>query len=213
LLQGTRSAMDANPAFPAFARSPHYSKELIFGCATDGVAFLRKWLDDHPDSPAVALLDDLPASGEQILHYEKHVSGDRPAVIDLSSLAKRLPEDWRPYYENSLGEFTLRALCESHEATRDSSSAIAAGWDGCRIRAFETGKDGLVVLGHSNWDSEKDAAEFRRGFSSLLQASRETADWEVRAERSRVVFVIGLPDQEERSSVLDALADAPVTGS
>jgi hypothetical protein len=91
ILARTRGAMEAGPGLPVLARSPHFTREPFFGRAFCGAAFFRAWLEKHPGTPVVAILDSSPISGEQILHYERHALSDRPAALDFSRLADRLP--------------------------------------------------------------------------------------------------------------------------
>jgi len=213
MLQGARKAMEANPHLVAFAQSPLVLKASLFGYALDGVRFCRAWLEDHPDGHLVSVLDRLPASGEQIIHYDKYIADDRPAVIDLRELTQRLPKDWRPYYENNLGEFAVRVLCETHDASRAIADTVAAGWDGCRIRAFETEQGQIVVVGLSIWDRERDAQEFQGGLSSILSGFRDPGDWETQANGRRVSFVLGIKEPAARRLALNALADVRIEPS
>lgn len=211
MLRSTYENMERNSSFPLFGRSPRYLREMLFGTALDGVGFCRAWLKDHPEGKLVSLLDSLPASGEQVLHYDKYREGDRPTRIDLTGLGPSLPAAWRLYDENTLGEAAIRTLCQTHEVTRESAGQIAAGWDGCRFAAFEDGDGKLSVLGLSAWDRPEDAQEFQDGLLRLLADCRDEADYAVQVDGSRVSFVVGVGDPEARLLASNALGGVPIS--
>ncbi len=211
LLQAIQAQLEASPDYPVLTAAPRYVKELIFGRAIRGTAFIRAVLRDRPGVKLAALLDSLPASAEQILHYEKYTEGDRPASIDLSALDGHLPPDWRPYFANSLSEFEILLLAESHDATRPSAASIAAGWDGCRFRAFETGDGSLAILGLAAWDTVEDAREFREGALRALADCSDSGTVAVEQSDRLVRFVVGLSDGPARQLASRALTTARVS--
>jgi hypothetical protein len=206
MLEGTRKSMQASPGFKEFAKAPPYLVENLFGRGVQGIAFCREYLQAHPDTELAALLDALPASGEQILHGEKYRENDLPVPIDLSSLASRLPGGLRPYLAGNLGEFHVKVLCESHAATRETAAQIAAGWDGFRFEAFEDDESRLVVLGLSAWDSEPDAVEFAEGFAKVLADVHDPRTVAVERDGRFVRFTIDTGAKEARRASLNALA-------
>jgi hypothetical protein len=211
LLQATRAQLEASPDYPVLAAAPPYVKELIFGRAIRGTAFIRALLRDRPTVRLATLLDSLPASTEQILHYEKFTEGDRPASIDLSALDRHLPRDWRPYFANSLSELEILLLAEGHDATRPSAASIAAGWDGCRFRAFEATDGSLAILGLAVWDTAEDAREFSEGFVRALADCSGPGTVAVEQSDLLVRFVVGLPEGPDRRTALEALAAARIS--
>jgi hypothetical protein len=204
MLRGTQRQVEAQPEFAAYAAAPRCLQEALFGRAIEGVGFCRALLEERPGFELATLLDSLPASGEQILHYEKYVQGDEPHVIDLSGLDGKVPSDWQPYHANTLGEFEIRTLCETHEV--ESAAEIAAGWDGCRFRAFEDGKGRLSILGLSAWDSELDASEFAHGLSQVVAQGGDSRSFAVEQSGPWVHFVIGPSGEKDKLALLHALA-------
>jgi hypothetical protein len=207
MLEATRAELESGSTYSAFARSPRYLKEKLFGPAILGVSFCRTLVRGRPAFLPATLLDTLPASGEQILHYDRYVANDRPTAIDLSALDEKLPAGWRPYYANALGEFDIRMMFEGLAATKETATRIAEGWDGCRFRAFEDDEGRLIVLGLSAWDTESDAEDFA---SALGQVAAERAGGErtgVARSGTWVRFVIGSREPGTRETALSALAE------
>lgn len=211
MLGSTRSQMARSPAFPEYAKAPLYLTESMFGAGLNGIAFCRSLIKENPEIKLATLLASLPASSEQILHFEKYRADDRPTPIDLSGLSSHLPDDWEPYFANNLGEFHVRVLCESHDATEDSGDTIAEGWDGCEFQAFMDAEDHLTILGLSVWDSEADAQEFADGFGLVLAAVHDPEMYTIECENSYVRFVIGLAEGETRQRSMKALRSIQAT--
>ncbi len=175
----------------ALSRSPLYLRESLLNPYAEGGGFVQTWLRRNPEKKMAELLVSRPSTSEQVIHYEKFESGEGPTPIDLSALDPRLPGDWTLYYSNTLGEFDLLLLFRSHAETERYADQLAAGWGGCRWRAYRTGSDDLVIIGLSAWDSEDDAAEFREGFSRVLSGMRGPGDYDLTQDGRAVAFVIG----------------------
>jgi len=144
------------------------------------------------------------------------VAGDEPTQIDLGVVDRLLPGSWQRIFANTLGEFEVKVLCQSHETTRASSVEVSAGWDGIRVAAYETGDGRTVVVGSSVWDSLDDADEFQDALVAILSEIHGTDGFEVLGRADRVSFVTGMAAAEGRSALLEALsgsAAAQVAGT
>ena len=210
MMRMSMAAAGSNPLMKTFAASPKYLQETLISPYAEGADFVQAFLKAHPDEKLAALLAKLPESSEQILHYEKYAEGDSPTSIDISGVDCMLPGGWKPYYENTLGEFDVRILCEINKMTKEEAAGIAAGWDGIRFKAFIDDQGELLLLGASVWDSEADANEFAAGLSKLLSGFHDPELTAVECSGNRVQFIIGEPEGAVRRSLLDALATAPV---
>jgi hypothetical protein len=198
----------ADPSLNAYASSPEYVRELLISPYAEGGAFVQAWLRANPDMELAALMNNIPASSEQILHPEKYLTPDAPTAVDLSSIDMRLPETWVAFYTAILGEFDLLTLFSIHEETREAAAGLAAGWDGLRFRAFERPDGQIVLLGSSVWDSEQDAAEFRVGFSTVLAEINGPEGFEVVQSGESVDFVIGSPGYAPPTGLLEIVQSA-----
>jgi hypothetical protein len=197
-----------NPSMARLAASPDYVKELLLSPYADGAAFNQAWLKANPGVKIGALLDRMPVTSEQVLHFDKYAEDDRPAPIDVAAAAAVLPAGWSFLYANTLGEFDLRMLFEGCAETRAVASAAAEGWDGLRFEAYTDSSDNLLLMGLSAWDSEDDAKEFRDAFTSALAATNAADGFSVARAGSKVAFVVGPIDAGLRGRLLDTLARA-----
>jgi hypothetical protein len=211
LMRMSMGAAGSNPIMKVFAASPKYLQETLISPYAEGASFMQAFLKANPDEKMSAILARMPESGEQILHYDKYAEGDEPTVIDLSAVGAALPASWTPYYDNTLGEFDIRVLCQLNEQTTKEAKEIAAGWDGIHFVSFTDGEDDLLVLGTSIWDSEDDAAEFAAGLETVLSAVHDESDFTVQFVGERVNFVIGRLSHESLQAALEALTMAPVS--
>lgn len=194
-----------NPGMSVLASSPAYLKESLLSPYADGAAFTQAWQAANPGANLGAMLDRMPSTSEQALHFEKYVEQDQPAVIDLAAVGPALPDGWSLFYANTLGEFDLRMLFETHEETRAGAAAAAQGWDGLKFEAYTDARDDLVLAGRSAWDSEADAREFADSFARAVGASAGADRLSIMCEGPMVSFAIGA-DKGIRDKVLKALA-------
>jgi hypothetical protein len=202
---------EGNPAMKAFAQAPRYLRESLLSPYAEGSAFAQAWLGAHPDLKMGAMLEAMPVSAEQVLHFEKYVEGDLPTAVDLSGLAASLPAGWRRFYANTFGEFDLLVLFDDSEATSEHAQDLASGWDGLRVEAYEDSSGQAALVGASAWDTEADAAEFEEGFSKVLAGVHPAGDFKVARRGNRVDFVVGPLGEEATSRMLAALAEANAT--
>ncbi len=128
-----------NAGMEVFSRAPVYLQERLIGPYVDGATLVHAYLRSRPESTMATLFEELPASAEQALHFEKYEENDLPAAIDLSGVEELRPQVWKPLYANSLGEFEVRTLCKNQPSVSADAASIAAGWDGFRVSSWETG--------------------------------------------------------------------------
>jgi hypothetical protein len=209
-VQDTRSAMRSS--FNAHGDSPTYVKELLISPYAEGGDFVQAWHKANPDQDLAALMKNIPASSEQILHPEKYITPDAPTPVDLSAVSGALPAGWAHFHTTTLGEFDLLTLFSIHDETSSAAAEIAAGWDGFRLRAFEDGDGHIVLLGSSVWDSEKDAGEFRDGLSTMLAKTNGQGTFSIAAHGPVVDFVVGPLGNDTRRDLLTALKNSAKRG-
>jgi hypothetical protein len=208
MMRLSMKAAAGNPIMKVFASSPKYMQESLISPYAEGASFVQAYLKANPEEKQVSIFSRMPASSEQILHYDKYSEGDMPTTIDLSGVEAVLPAGWTPYYDNTLGEFDLRVLCELNEKTAKEANEIAAGWDGISFISFTNADDDLLILGASVWDSDDDASEFAAGLETVLGAIHQRGTFTVQEAGVRVSFVIGSLEEQTLGAVLDALTNA-----
>jgi hypothetical protein len=194
-----------NPGMRVMASSPAYLKESLLSPYADGAAFTQAWQAANPGAKVGAMLDRMPVTSEQALHFEKYAEQDQPVAIDLSAVGRAFPEGWSLYYANTLGEFDLRMLFETYEETRAGAAAAAQGWDGLKFEAYTDAGDDLVLIASSAWDSEADAAEFADSFARAVGGSAGADRVSLVREGATVSFAIGA-DKGIRDKALGAIA-------
>ena len=195
----------------ALTDSPLYVRESLLNPYAEGGGFVQTWVRKNPDRKMRDLLIDRPLTSEQVIHYEKFESGEPPTPIDLSPLDAGLPAGWTLYYANTLGEFDIQLLFKTHKATERYADEFAAGWSGCRWRAYRDSDDNLVIVGLSAWDSKRDAAQFVDGYSRVLAEIYEPGEYEFIEKGRNVAFVVGASGARSAlvKSTLLTLAESP----
>lgn len=106
------------------------------------------------------LYGDMPDSTEQVLHPERYINRDEPTWLEFDVAAAI---EGRRYAVDSFGELTTRSMLEQLLEGQVASSACgraAAGWDGDRLEAWESGDDRDVLVWLSVWDTPDDASAF-----------------------------------------------------
>lgn len=143
-----------NESMPLFSRAPFVIQETLLFPYLSGAEFIRRAKEKKPNAN---LLQDAPASTEQVVHPERFFeTRDDPTDVTLPP-----PRVGKVAYENNLGEFETRLLI--YELLKDQSAAIrgAAGWDGDRYQLVDLGRGGEALAWLTIWDSSVDAGEFR----------------------------------------------------
>jgi hypothetical protein len=183
-----------------------YLREYLISPYAEGGSFLQSWIKDHPGTSLRALFLNPPQTSEQVLHYEKYLGQDKPLPVPLDSFLQVVPGGWQICFQNTLGEFDLWQLFQTHGSTRDQAASLAAGWDGCDFICFETPDKQLVLVAKSAWDTPGDANEFREALSGLLVESTGANALVFSPSGSIVCFLVGLPESPVRSTLANALA-------
>ena len=126
------------------------------------LAFPYAWGYGLSLSEGPALLDEPPASTEQVLHPEKR--REPFLAIDLAPAHSALPVGCRWLGDNTMGELGISVLL------RDLGEAPAAaaweGWDGDRYLAARC-DDRRAFLWETHWDSDDDATEFATSYAGI----------------------------------------------
>jgi hypothetical protein len=113
-----------------------------------------------------ALLDDPPASTEQVLHAERRRADFQ--VADLARLEAALPAGCESLGQNTLGELGIWVLL-SDLGPEERALAASDGWDGDRYLAARCGGR-RAFLWWTAWDSEADAEEFMEAYAEIAGA-------------------------------------------
>jgi hypothetical protein len=111
-----------------------------------------------------AILENPPISSEQVMHPEKYLADEKPAVIEP------LPEpEGQEVIQNVAGEFGIAMLLEPAVGKARAGEA-AAGWDGDRLLISQTPDLKRRELHWvTRWDNPKDAAQFAATAADALE--------------------------------------------
>ncbi len=139
-------------AMPVFASAPMLLQETLLFPYLSGAEFIRRFKEARkgglPWQP-------LPASTEQVMHFEKFAAGHKPLRVELPPLLTGTK-----VYENNLGEFETRLFLFQALQDLGTSARSADGWGGDRyVVANLAGGPGIAWV--SVWDTPVDAGEFR----------------------------------------------------
>ncbi|MBW2420934.1 MAG: hypothetical protein JRH19_20510 [Deltaproteobacteria bacterium] len=146
------------------------------------------------------LLDDPPASTEQVLHADKR--REAFTAIDLGGPHAALPPGCEFAHENSMGELNLSVLFSDLGNAADAE--VWQGWDGDRYLVARC-NDRLEFFWLSQWDSRSDAMEFEEAYGAIAPAVAQRAGHAAppvarRVERQVVVTTQGLAELVEALS-------------
>ena len=118
-------------------------------------------------SEGTALLDDPPASTEQVLHAERRNADFQ--VADMARLEQTLPAGCEGLGQNTLGELGSWVLLSDLGTEPTAALAASDGWDGDRYLAARCGEQ-RAFFWWTAWDSETDAGEFAEAYAAIADA-------------------------------------------
>lgn len=172
-LAGDESAGDALDNAPPIVRAT-----LLFPY-DEGQAFIDEVMADGGWDAVDAAYTSPPGSTEQILHPEKYLAGEAPVEVAVPDVVAGLGEEWSAFDTNTMGEFQISVLLNEGDVSSRQADQAAAGWGGDRYMVVGT-TDKDVIVWNSEWDTEKDAAEFAETLgvreSGRLEAPVEATD-------------------------------------
>ncbi len=203
-----------------FKAAPRFLRRTLTFPYLQGLRFVKRLRQRLSWQQLSRVFRRLPTSTEQVLHYEKYWSRERPVRIRVRPL-RTLAATHRRVKKETLGEYQLR-LHATLALGEQAAERAAAGWGGDRLAAYvprpaatspasppATRALPLVAL-LSTWDSEADAIEFvnaeRRVVATLApQAQVPThrnlwvhrddhgLEWSVQRHRRHVLLLLGAP--------------------
>ena len=163
---------------PVLSSAPAWIQELLIFPYIQGLLFVAQMRAGQPSWDRLnAVYLDPPESTEQILHPERYITRDAPALVVLGQreVAAALGSGARRIYDNALGELRLRLWLAHHMDDKALSKAApgltieraAEGWGGDRLYGFEVAGQ-TVTVGATVWDTARDTLEFEAAFSAMV---------------------------------------------
>jgi len=194
---------DMQAAIDSASEIPSFIMDSMIGVYLKGMSFV--FAVHEQGWPAVEKLygEFPPQSTEQILHPEKWLAREAPAVFDWPKFEKvSALRGWELLDDDVLGEFQWRSVFKEQGLAADAESA-AAGWGGDRYAVFKRkGSDATLLLLRTRWDSEQEAVEFADAYRRVLRNKYANAPVPNRlVQKGADVFVVEGGDEGS----LDAL--------
>ncbi|PKO14668.1 hypothetical protein CVU37_14345 [candidate division BRC1 bacterium HGW-BRC1-1] len=111
-----------------------------------------------------------PTSTEQIMHPEKYTGPlrDEPTSVTVLKSDFSPGEGWKLAHKNVMGEMQTALLFEVWRMAEEGAKA-AAGWGGDQYAMFRKGSKSFAFYWRTEWDTERDAAEFSEALSVLFR--------------------------------------------
>ncbi|MFC7156030.1 Hvo_1808 family surface protein [Halomarina halobia] len=128
--------------------------------------------------------DRMPTTTEQVIHPERYPE-ESPVEVRVED---RSSDGWARFEREgpestTLGEATVYAMFRANGVVEggerfDYSHPLSDGWAGDRLVPYHDGDEAGYVW-RTEWDTERDAREFVRGYRDLLAARGATRDGNV----------------------------------
>jgi hypothetical protein len=194
------------------ADAPRILSETFGWEYANGLGFIfRMYLEGGFDAVNTAY-ENPPLSTEQILHFDKYLSGDAPHAVSLPDLGAALGDTWQESDTGVMGEL-LTGIYLGTFTSEDTAELASEGWGGDRYIVLKDDQDRRLATMLYSWDSEQDAAEFFQAYLEFVEVKSEglwnviTFDfnermWQgqdigvyLRATGSETLVIVG-PDEE-----------------
>jgi hypothetical protein len=171
---------------------PPFILEEMLGSYLKGAAFINAVQEKGWAEVERLYREYPPQSTEQILHPEKWVKRENPAIFAWGDLAKEgALGNWELLDDDVVGEIQWRIIFNEH-GLKTESTAAAAGWDGDRYAVFKRkGAEETLLLLRTAWDSEGDATQFAESYRRLLAVKyKDSGDPVLVEQQGMEVFVV-----------------------
>ena len=158
-----RAAFHNPSATSAGLDTPPFLVSSLVSPYVEGYIFVEAIRIADGASGIDAAFKRLPSSTEQVLHPQKFASREPPLEVPALT-AKALGEGYKPVYDDTNGELTLRLMLEQWTSEPIAAQA-AAGWGGDRMVVFgsESGPTRSGALAFwTRMDSDNDAIELEK---------------------------------------------------
>jgi hypothetical protein len=142
-----------------FGRAPMVIREGLTFPYVAGAEFMRAFDRAHPGK--VPFGTALPASTEQVLHFDRYASGDRPVPVRFTADTSGV------IFEDTFGEFSVDMLRAQLTGATRVRTDPAIGWGGDRFRIYRS-PEGPALVWMTVWDAPRFADQFRQQVADPL---------------------------------------------
>ena len=182
---------------------PPFMLETLIGNYLKGAAFVYAVQEKGWSEVEKLYKEYPPQSTEQILHPEKWLAHENPAIFQWSDLDKeKALKDWEQIDDDVIGEIQWRIIFKVQGQEADAAAA-SAGWNGDRYAVFKRrNSDDTLLLLRTAWDSQADAVQFADAYRHALAVKYAGTTEPTRVEQQGTdVFIV----EGGAKSELDAL--------
>jgi hypothetical protein len=157
---------------PPEQNTPPYVTPMVEFSYYSGLLFVYSLWQKGNWAEVNRVYEDLPFSTEQILHPQKYLDRETPAVMKVPDLGSVLGAEWALVKSDSMGEFMSYLLLAygadlTAQISSDTAVTATAGWGGDRYSVFSSSDGGKQILAAEwAWDTDADAAQF---FSAMQE--------------------------------------------
>ena len=170
------------------ASAPAYLRESLLFAYQQGQAFCGRLFDEGGFPKVDEAFKNLPESTEQILHPEKYLEkNDPPIEVSWPPLPV---QGWEKIGDNVAGELGIRLLLAGELSPAQANQA-AEGWGGDRYQVYSTGPGKHAIVWWSRWDTEKDAREFFKAYTSFYVKRNGLLPVDQSGENNAVLLTCG----------------------
>ncbi len=174
-------AFYASYSSPVLDAAPAFLREDFAFPYREGVDFVLTLFQKDGYRAIDAAFANPPVSTEMILHPEKYPD-DLPVSVSLPPITNLLNRPLEELDRGVMGEWytyliLAHGLQDDWRIADELARQAAAGWDGDAYVVYwdETANQPLMVL-LSEWESERDAGEFRQAFNAYARLRWGEAD-------------------------------------
>lgn len=167
MLKSVEDSSDNSVAdFPVLKASPLYIQQSLLFPYADGTRFFNAVFKKLGKAAFNAVFANAPVATSQILHPERYFAHEKPVVPELPKL--NLGGSDQEVTQGSMGEFDHRMLLWQYLGSA-TATELAPHLRGAQFRVTKAGKNAKPVLEYvSQWDSEKEAAEYFAAYKKVL---------------------------------------------
>jgi hypothetical protein len=152
---------------PDTGDTPSWMVDLLEFPYTLGLQWVGQLYQDGGFKAVDAAFTDPPGSTEQVIHYDKWVSRQKPIAVSVPDLAPALGPGWKRVASSPQGEAMVGVMLQFFGVSKPDAAQAAAGWGGDRVAVY-SGPDGAFSLAwRLAWDSATDATEFADAYAKV----------------------------------------------
>mgnify|MGYP001291836981 CR=1 FL=1 len=174
-------AFYASYSSPVLDAAPSFLREDFAFPYREGVDFVLTLFQKNGYPAIDAAFANPPLSTEMILHPEKYPD-DRPVTVSLPPVETLLNRPVEELDRGVMGEWytyliLAHGLQENWRIADELARQAAAGWEGDAYAVFWDETANQPVMGLlTEWESERDAGEFRQAFTAYARLRWGEAD-------------------------------------